>query len=220
MFELVRACTFRGVHQVVLRYRFVQAASAMAVQVTKPARTQSASKVSLRKCPGHRASNADRIPSWTSSWRRTPPHRRSGWMQGPEIGPASPIIAPTPRATSTRRHARWNATAFTCRPADHRGLGGARGRGKGRRSPAQVRKFGGDALQLDGKVRRDGCHRGEAAESPQAGWCQAGEAPGRAVARRRGVAGPTVKKIGEPAAKRESAAHLRASMGLSERGCA
>jgi len=42
---------------------------------------------------------------------------------------------------------------------------GARGRREDRRSGAQVRRIGSDALQLEGQIRRYGCFRGQAAEA-------------------------------------------------------
>src|ERR1700678_280683 len=101
--------------------------------------------------------------------------------------------------------------------ADHWGVEGARGRGEDRGSGAQARRLGGDALQLEGQIRRHGCLRGQTAEAPRGRECEAEEAAGRADARCSRASRASVKKMVGPVAKREGVAHLQAVMGLSER---
>ena len=82
---------------------------------------------------------------------------------------------------------------------------------------ARKHGVGSDALQLEGQVRRDGCLRGQTAEAARGRERQTEEAFGRADVGRRRASRASVKKMVGPAVKREGVAHLRATMGLSER---
>src|ERR1700729_210731 len=101
--------------------------------------------------------------------------------------------------------------------SDHRGAEGARGRGEDGGSGAQARRLRSNALQLEVQVRRHGCLRGQTAEAARGRERQAEEAFGRADVGCRRASRASVKKMVGPAVKREGVAHLRATMGLSER---
>src|SRR6202789_2818111 len=101
--------------------------------------------------------------------------------------------------------------------SDHRGAEGARGWGEDGGSGAQARRLGGDALQLEGQVRWHGCLRGQTAEAARGRERQTEETFGRADVGCRRASRASVKKMVAPAVKREGVAHLRATMGLSER---
>src|ERR1700733_4796364 len=101
--------------------------------------------------------------------------------------------------------------------SDHRGAEGARGRGEDGGSGAQAWRVGSDALQLEGQVRRHGCLRGQTAEAARGRERQTEEAFGRADVGWRRASRASVKKMVGPVVKREGVAHLRATMGLSER---
>src|SRR6185436_10659199 len=94
---------------------------------------------------------------------------------------------------------------------------GTRGRAEDGRVVPQARDQRADVLQLEGKVRRAGSFRGEAAEGAGERERQAQEAPSRYDARQRRVEGFAGKKMVTPAAKREAVAHLRSTFEMSER---
>ena len=72
-------------------------------------------------------------------------------------------------------------------------------------------------LSLEGKVRRDGCFRGEAAEGARGREREAEAALRRRDARQRRAEGTAGKKMVTPAARREAVANLRTSLEVSER---
>jgi hypothetical protein len=87
---------------------------------------------------------------------------------------------------------------------------GARGGGEDRGSGPQARRLRGDALQLEGQVRRPGRARGQAAEATRGREREAEEAAGRADARRSRASRASVKKMVGPG---RQARRRRASAG-------
>ena len=109
-------------------------------------------------------------------------------------------------------------TRSTCsRKINLSGAEGARGRGEDGGFGAQARRLRSNALQLEVQVRRHGCLRGQTVEAARGRECQAEEVIDRADAGYCRSSRASWKKMVGPAAKREGVAHLRATMGLSER---